>query len=48
MLLVQIRLLISTKCEFHEVGDSITHLVMEMGILLSDLKIAYLCFATLF
>lgn len=41
MLLVQIRLLISTKCEIHEVGDSITHLAMEMGILFSDLKTAY-------
>lgn len=48
MLLVQIRLLISTKCEIHEVGDSMTHLAMEMGILLSELKTAYLFFVTLF
>lgn len=47
MLLVQIRLLISRKCEIHEVGDSVTHLVMEMGILLSYLKAAHLFFATL-
>lgn len=48
MLLVQIRLLTSTKCEIHEVGDIMTHLAMEMGIIFSDLKTAYLFFTILF
>lgn len=48
MLLVQITLQINTKCEIHEAGDCITHLAVEMGILLFGLKTAYLFSATLF
>lgn len=41
---IQIRLLISQKCELHEVEGNIIHLAMKMGILVSGLKIVVVGF----